>query len=247
MRLKLVLSSASSFIKLPLHHNYLIQSMLYKNLSSELSDFLHKIGFFYNGRRFKLFTFSKIFSSKYFVKNGFIYYKSPITIYISSANDLFPKNWGKEFIKSSEIKLGNNILYLNYIESLPNIKISDNFFIKTLSPIVANKTIIENNKKIYLYFSPEEKEFKKLIKENIKKKYEILTGKKILDFNFDINVIEKKFRIAPIKYKNFLIKGIEGIFEIYSDPKIFNAIYDAGLGSKNSQGFGMVKIIGNRD
>jgi len=83
------------------------------------------------------------------------------------------------------------------------------------------------------------------VKNNIKKKYEIITGKKVNDFEFDIKP-KGKTRHVPLKYKNFFIKGVEGEFILETNPEIFKEVYDAGLGAKNSQGFGMVEVVSEK-
>ncbi len=246
MRLKITLSSIRGCINLPLHYNSTLQGMLYKSLPKYLSDFLHDIGFFYNGRRFKLYTFSKIISERFKIlpDSKEIQYKNPIRIYISSAFDEITKNFGESFLKKDVVKLGKNELFLESIEVLekPNID-KDEILIKTLSPITAYQTFKKpDGKNFYHYYPPGHKEFKRLLKENIRKKYEIITGKKLEDFDFDISPIGKP-RKALIKYRDFMIEAYDGKFKIKLASEIFNKIYDAGLGPKNSQGFGMVEVI----
>ncbi|MGC8734284.1 MAG: CRISPR-associated endoribonuclease Cas6, partial [bacterium] len=96
------------------------------------------------------------------------------------------------------------------------------------------------------YIFPDNPLFNKLIKDNIIKKYLIIEGitnkNEIEPFNFEITSIDTKIKI--LKYKNFIIKGVDGELIIKTDnPEIIEKIYDAGLGSKNSQGFGMFEII----
>ncbi len=247
MRLKLELSSDSK-IELPIHYNLTIQGMLYKYLPPSLSEFLHDIGFFYKGRSFKLYTFSRIFSPRYNVhpdKKRYIF-DSPISIYISSAVQNITKRIGESFLKKSKIILGKNQLYLNSIEILnpPEIKHAT-IKIKTLSPITAYRTFQkENGKNFYRYYHPNEEEFNDLLKENIRKKYEIITEKELVDFEFRIQPIKPPRKVL-IKYKNFIIEGYDGVFVIHTDPEVFSVIFDAGLGAKNSQGFGMIELIQN--
>ena len=245
MKVKLKLTSENEYIVLPLHHNYAIQTMLYKNLPKFLSDFLHDVGFFYNGRRFKLFTFSKI-QSKHFKllkDKKLIKYKTPITLYISSAVADITKFWGETFLKKDKIYLGKNELLLEEIEVLPNPEFKEQMLIKTLSPITVYRTF-ENGKKYYRYYSPDEEEFQNLIKENLKKKYQIVSSKELTDFPFEIKPY-KNIKKVLFKYKNFPIEAYEGVFQIKTDPEIFKKVYDAGLGAKNSQGFGMIEVVEN--
>ncbi len=243
MRLKLSLNFDKDYIILPLHHNYILQVMLYKNLPKFLSDFLHDMGFFYNKRRFKLFTFSKLQSEHFIpmVRRKKIKYKTPVALIISSGISDITKNWGETFLKKDAVYLGKNRLYLENIEVLEAPEFKDETIIKTLSPITVYRTF-ENGKKYYRYYSPEENEFKELIKENVKKKYHILKGKDPEDFEFDIQPL-KNIKKVLFKYKDFPIEAYEGIFKIKTDPEILKTIYDTGLGAKNPQGFGMIEVV----
>ncbi len=246
MRLRLVLNANEDFISLPLHHNKIIQAMLYRNLPPQIGKFLHDIGFFYEKRRFKLFTFSKIISKKFKIissKDGkkFVKYKTPITLYISSALGDIANTWGERFLKVPEIKLGKNSMFLEEIEVLTKPSFKEEMTIRTLSPITAYRTF-ENGKKYYKYYSPEEPEFNELIKENLRKKYKVLTNDDLEEFPLDLEPV-KNVRKIILKYKDFPIEAYEGIFKIKTDPEKFKIIYDAGLGAKNSQGFGMIEVV----
>jgi CRISPR-associated endoribonuclease Cas6 len=48
-------------LNLPKYYNSVLQGFFYKNMDTILASILHEVGFVYNHRRFKLFTFSKIF------------------------------------------------------------------------------------------------------------------------------------------------------------------------------------------
>ncbi|WP_339063934.1 CRISPR-associated endoribonuclease Cas6 [Tepidibacillus marianensis] len=79
--------------------------------------------------------------------------------------------------------------------------------------------------------------------ENLKKKYEAYTGKKI----------NGEFRITPLKvtnkdkvitkFKGFIINAWSGIYELRGNPEVLDFAYRVGVGGRNSQGFGMFKII----
>ena len=44
------------------------------------------------------------------------------------------------------------------------------------------------------------------------------------------------------KYKDYLITGWKGEFEIRGDAEVLDFLYQVGLGEKNSMGFGMFVI-----
>jgi len=98
-------------------------------------------------------------------------------------------------------------------------------------------------KKTY-YYNPSEKEFPMLIKENIIKKYKAFYRKMPSSEEFFIEPIKLDNRNEKIViYKGFVIKGWMGKFKLKGEPELLKLAYNAGLGAKNSQGFGMFEII----
>ncbi len=243
MRIKIQLESEKDYILLPLHYNHTIQWMLYRNLPEKISEYLHNVGFLYHKRSFKLFTFSKPWTQHYHIdrKTKKIKMKSPISINLSSPIDGLVKMWGEEFIKRETIELGKNQLQLKKIEVIPPPPIDEINTIKTLSPITVYRTF-EDVRKFTRYYTPREPEFTEELKKNIQKKFYLITGKELRDFPFEI-VGKAKFKSTVLKYKRTIIEGVEGQFQIKAPPEIIATIYDAGLGAKNSQGFGMFYIL----
>jgi len=242
LRIKLVLEKEGKDLALPVHYNQIIQGMLYRSLPRLLAKFLHDVGFFHNNRPFKLFTFSKIFAEKFNIHNSTAYFKPPISIYISSAIEEVSKSFAETVLQREKIILNKQPLTLKSIEIVPKPKFNQINKIRTLSPITVYKTIEkEDGKKFTQYIFPEDPEFNTLIKENIKKKYSIIKGTELEDFEFEIKPIN--YKVKPLKYKDYIIKAVDGGFEIKTDPEILEAVYDAGLGAKNSQGFGMIEIM----
>jgi len=46
------------------------------------------------------------------------------------------------------------------------------------------------------------------------------------------------------KYKDTWINGWKGMYRISGSSRALEFIYNTGLGSKNSQGFGLLEVIG---
>jgi CRISPR-associated endoribonuclease Cas6 len=46
-----------------------------------------------------------------------------------------------------------------------------------------------------------------------------------------------------LEYRGTVIKGWTGLFKLDLPEPFFLLAYDSGLGSKNSQGFGMVEVV----
>ncbi len=148
-----------------------------------------------------------------------------------------------------EINLGGNIVSLKEIAVLKQAEINTSkILIKTLSPIEVHSTFeIEGKKKTH-YYTPFEEDFNRLINENAKKKWEAFYKEKC-PFELKIEPVGfNKEKIVRFGQKNryVIVKGWNGRFRLYGEPEFLRFIVDAGLGSRNSQGFGMVEVLGGK-
>lgn len=217
-------------LEIPINYNYYLQSAIYKNLDKNFSDFLHNIGFEYGKRKFKLFTFSRIFS-KFSIYDKKIVFESPIHFYFASIIDevvisLISNILNKGFISIFKRKLkfkGYKILKFDLNKEL----------FKTLSPITVYKTIDKKS----VYFSPNDKVFNNSIFENLKKKFKLVYG---IDYEGEFNFEFLEYKKEVLEYKGNYIVGYSGNLKICCSNEMKNIILNCGLGSKNSLGLGMV-------
>lgn len=226
-------------IILPINYNYLIQAAIYNSISQEFSKFLHDKGFLYGKRSFKLFTFSRVFG-EYEIKGRSIYFKNA-ELYISSPINRFIRELANGLLKRGVMIIGKNKLKITSIRFPPKPEIGNRVRIRSLSPITVYSTLITPNggKKTY-YYSPYEKEFSKIINSNAKKKLYIVKKKSIKS---DLKIKPLKAREKIIMYKNIVVKGWMGLFELSGPKSLIEIVYEAGLGSKNPQGFGMFEVV----
>lgn len=61
-------------------------------------------------------------------------------------------------------------------------------------------------------------------------------------FEMEINI--RKFETVFFFHYNEIIKGADMVFELKAPSEILQLVYDIGLGSRRSEGFGMVEITG---
>lgn len=229
-------------IILPITYNHLVQGAIYNSISKSLAKFLHEEGFSFGKRKFKLFTFSRLLGN--FILNrkhrSFVY-KGSVKLLISSPVEKFIRDLANTIIKKGFIILGKNKLRVTEMSFPPMPQFENKVRIRTLSPITVYSTLLtaDGRKKTY-YYSPYEEEFSQLINSNAKKKHFILTGRK-LKSNLHINPI--RAREVIVMYKETVIKAWAGTFVLEGPKSLIKAVYEAGLGSKNSQGFGMFEVI----
>lgn len=246
MRLKLnFYHSENSFLTLPCNYNEIIQGFIYRSIDSWLAEKIHEEGFKdpETERKFKLFTFSRLIpEGRVQVKEGKITFYGNLSLTVASPLGEFIQSFAMNLIKSGNIILFGQNLILNSVavEGLPEYK--ERILVKTLSPITVYSTLTsaDGRKKTY-YYSPFEREFEKLIIENLNKKLRALTGKTSLEGSVKPYRVNSRNQRIVI-YKNTVIKGWDGIFELRLPPELYDLAFDTGLGAKNSQGFGCIEM-----
>ncbi|MCM8816842.1 MAG: CRISPR-associated endoribonuclease Cas6 [Candidatus Omnitrophica bacterium] len=243
MRIKIILESiVDKNIVLPIHYNHLMQAFIYHNISNELAIFLHNHGFEYEKRRFKLFVFSRIFAKKAQFYDGKAFFDRQIYFYLSSPLDNFISQFAEHILKRNHVSIFGNMVAIKEIYVLPEPEFKEEHVIKMLSPVTVYSTLLKGTKKKTYYYSPVEKEFSMLIKENLGKKY-FSFYEESLNFIFEMKPEKVNKNLEKIViYKNTVIKGWLGTYTICSCPEIIKFAYHTGLGAKNSQGFGMFDI-----
>lgn len=247
MLCKITFSSKNNIV-LPISYNYILQGVLYKFINEEtFADFLHNKGYLFNNRAYKLFSFSNILEKPLQVdreRKEFIFSKD-INIYFSSVNnEFFQFVFNSIITMKSNIYLGTNRTIISRIEFI-NQEIGTKEVIKAVSPITVYSTLtnFENAKKTY-YYNPSEKEFSSNIRKNLINKYYSFYDSMPKNDEFSILPVGR-FNERIVKYKNFIIKGYTGKFELEGSKALIEMAFCAGLGSKNSQGFGNIIQVKN--
>jgi len=242
MHIKISFVSDKDII-LPIHYNHILQGFIYANIDSRLSEFLHNRGYTYRERKFKLFTFSNILNKAEKV-NNMLKFNRNISFIISSPMEDFCKSFANSLIQSDELFLGQNPVRVEQIQIENDIVDTEEIVIRALSPIVVYSTLYRaDGSKYTCYFTPGEPDYERIITENLIKKYVALNNTDNVDFEEHISIKPLGyFKHNLVIYKNFIIKGVTGKFALKGDKKLLQMGLDAGLGSKNSQGFGCIML-----
>ncbi|MEM4203917.1 MAG: CRISPR-associated endoribonuclease Cas6 [Candidatus Methanomethylicaceae archaeon] len=245
MRLRIRFSEVDGKpVLLPCHYNELIQGLIYRNLNSFLAQKIHDHGFVdpETKRKLKLFTFSRLIpEKKAILEKGNLKLFGDINLIVSSPIVDFIESFASNLLKKQCFQLGTNNFFVVSVEVLSPPGYQARIKVRTLSPITVYSTLrtVDGRKKTY-YYSPWEKEFVTIVIENLKKKLRSLSG-----IEAQGGAI-KPVSVRPtdekiIVYKNTVIKGWDGVFELCLPPELFDIAFDCGLGSKNSQGFGCIE------
>ena len=245
MRIKFTLSSKENIL-LDYKYNLYMRALIYKLLPDKLAKELHDVGFRYEKRSFKLFTFSRIFGRKIPPPHDSkkpLCFRGEIQFYLSSPVSSILEEFSLSSLKSESFELGGNKITLQAIEVMKKPEIGSSLTVRMLSPMTIRSTLTagDGKKKSY-YYNPREKEFSELIKKNLLKKYS-LVYKEWTEGDFEVVPLRNcKERIIRGD-GDFIIKAWDGIYKLKGTPKLIELSYDTGLGEKNSQGFGMWEVM----
>ena len=228
-------------LSLPLNYNHIVQSIIYRAIGTmpDYADFLHNEGYSLEKRQYKMFQFSQL-SGDYYIQNKQIIFKSYIVFEIRSPEPLLIRLLGESFWNNG-IYFGKTLCTDIQIELYDYTIEVEELYIQMKTPITVYSTDYEMGKTYY--YNPDEEEFYRQINDNFYRKYEAYYGVdpistlKIQKLDKDL---PKKF---VTKYQGSYITGWYGKYLISGKRKYLDFLYQAGVGSKNSQGFGMFEII----
>ena len=252
-RINLRLNKSALGNLIPISYQYELSAWIYNVIAKSntlYATWLHDNGFSDSNKRFKMFTFSNIFPQEKAIGDRLIIRYDISYIFLS----FLPEKSTEEFIKGifseNEFTLGDKKSRVQFrvegIEALPSPTVFDlnNCEHLTLSPICVS---IKGENGSIEYVSPEKEGYGRMLINNLKEKYLAFYGKPFEgDDNFEFELLSPaKSRLITIKANTPEITRVKGFnyrFRLKADDELIRLMYEAGLGEKNSMGFGMVEI-----
>ena len=123
--------------------------------------------------------------------------------------------------------------------------LSDELTVVTLSPVVVYSTLTKGDGSPYTcYYQPGEGEFEELVSRNLASKYKAFFGGQPPTGTVSVRPLRQP-RLHVVYYKDTVIKGYSGPLLMTGPRELLLLALDAGLGSKNSQGFGCLAAVGH--
>jgi CRISPR-associated endoribonuclease Cas6 len=251
MRLRLTLRAVPrERLVLPFSYNELIQAFLYRHLDAHLARRLHDEGIpdpAAVNRRLKLFVFSRLLGRWRPRGDHRIAFYGPVQLVVASPIGAFLESLAVHLLQERQLRLGLREFELVSLEVEPLPPLTRPLLVEALSPITVYSTLYtaEGKRKTY-YYSPFEAEFEELLLKNLARKVRTWYGKEI-----EAEGHIRPVKVSPrdehvLKYKGTVIKAWTGIYELELPPALFEMAFAAGLGAKNSQGFGCIGVWRSR-
>lgn len=228
-------------LTLPLAYHHILQSALYQALKEEgqKDSFYHSSAPAYGQRLYRLFTFGPL-QGKYSIQGKQICFQDTIRLEIRSA-DLHCIQLLYHNLTGERIRLGRTYCRVTDARMDDSEVEGEDLLIRMLSPICVFQTDPETG--YVTYWAPNQEEFSRYVNDNFQRKYQAACG---IAAKGDIEIypVEVTGRDKYVtRYKNSIISGWKGVYQLKGKRKYLDFLYQTGLGAKNAQGFGMFEIL----
>lgn len=241
--MQLHLTLEADAIALPINYRPLIHGMIYHALSihPDYSERLHNRNSAGSTHSFKGFTFSQLHGN-YSISSHTITFLGSVTLEIRSYEPLFVMGLRDALAHADAVVLGEASLHLVRCEVSDVHAFQPAARIRMRAPVVAYRTLEDRRTEFY---APDEPRFYAGLLNNARNKWQYYRG----DAPFEL-AIAPCFSTLPKKqfssFRGTYITGWYGDYALEGTPEAIDMLYQTGLGAKNSEGFGLFDIDGQR-
>ncbi len=243
MRLKLYLGRGDAPLHTPVHYNYFLQAFIYRHLEAHLAQRLHDEGIGEGTKRFRYFTFSRLMGD--FERQGEqLVFPRGAVLYIASPNKAFLESLLLHLLTTEELQIGESRAPLRKVEAIPQPRYQSEVVLKAISPITLRETLRQPSEKYTYYLEPREPDFSARIIGNLRDKVRFWHGRDIppSDAYCVPLAVDLKKNFHMVNFKGTWVKGWSGLYRFHAPLEYFQMALDAGIGERNSGGFGCVEV-----
>lgn len=257
MRFKITLNRSTRQRMLPVDYQYYLCAWIYKVIGKadpQFSDFLHTQGYIMGYKQFKLFNYSPLNFGRptlWKEKALFEIHTDQISLLVSFHLAEAAEKFIIGLFKNQEVYVGDQFngldLMVSQVERLPDTEIKNTMNYQAVSPVVIS--LKDEKSKYAQYLSPSDIEYIDLISKNLSTKYGSIPNAtnppEDCNFQFMTNGVPKSklVTIKPYTPEQSKVRGFVYDFTLTCSAEIHQFILDAGIGEKNSMGFGWVEAI----
>ena len=237
MQIKIYLENPSE-LRLPMDYGYRLSSAVYRLAASdgEYSAFLHDMGYGEDGRRYKLFTYSPLVGH-YRIEGRSIVFDGDISFEVRSISKRFCGAVRASLMSNGCVKLMDTVLRVKMVECGDNAPYVPEAELRTLSPIVVSSSA--DGKTVYC--SPEDDRWEEMVNATLSRKfaaaYDTTPPSAV-----KLTLCGKPKKVVT-RVKGIWVTAYHARFGLSAHPQVTAFLYETGIGSKNSQGFGMIELI----
>lgn len=222
--------------EITIDYRYACLSFIKKLLSTNFEQDFKEL---YEISKIKSLTFNMYFPNARIERDKIYLKEKKCKLIISSAdNILIAKLYNSAlFMRNKSFNFPDNlVLYIRNAKILSDIKIESNtILIKFLSPLLVR--VHNKNSNIDDYLTAEDENFNKFLNYNLN-----ILQKELGLKNSKIELIPLNAKTTAVKLKGKYYRANYGQFILKGESCDLKLLYDSGLGSRRSQGFGMFEL-----
>lgn len=257
MRIKLKLQIQPEVLgrAIPINYQYELSAAIYRVLAGandEYSSWLHENGFMSGGKKFKLFTYSRLIIPDYTLnveQQRIIINSDHVFLYISFLPDKSTKTFLKGLFSECVMQIGDSFSAVQFVATdvdiLPPEAFNNHTVFETLSPICVSVRQ-ENGKPKYL--APSDSGYKEGILAGLLARYKAFYGADYggeiyLDMKIESTPKSELVKIKAGTPQQTFVRGYRYRFSMSLPEELMTIAYECGIGEKGSLGFGMIKAL----
>jgi len=241
MRLRLLLEARET-ITIPWDYRTTLTNTIYNTLmvaDPGYGNWLHDKGFQWGKRVYRLFVYSDLIPThKTLSRDGLTDVRWMIW-QIGSPDQRFIKNFVEGLKRQGMLlKLFDTVVEVVDLVQIEPPRLTSGLVFHTISPIAVSIGN-PNRSKHPIYLHPDQPEFIEALEKNLIAKWEAFHQKPWNEAYFGIRVWNPKRKL--VRVFNIKVLAWHLHLQIWGSNEVIRFAYDAGLGIKNSQGFGMIE------
>jgi CRISPR-associated endoribonuclease Cas6 len=260
---RIKLNKENGNILIPTDYRKYISSMIkeaFKLSGDDGETFLNE---YFSSNKMKPYTFSVYFPIKEIKEDKFVLQDDNFLFNFSSSDYEFLMRIYNGLLKiKNGFELFNDQISVEKfnLQIKPDYTFKDKILFKTLSPFLVRdlkdgdyyllpKGLLKDKKFKYAKESNKEEFIEALKKSIINLAQEYLKEKFDEKKEIAINILWETLKLAPVAHSSnrskfsITLPSIRGCIEISAQPELLKLIYDAGIGARRSEGFGMLEVI----
>jgi CRISPR-associated endoribonuclease Cas6 len=264
MKFKITLKVLDTESIIPLSYQYEVSgwmNRMFNKMDSSLSHFLTDKGFqALPGRRFKLYTFSSLFISRFEISEDRMRILcEEVSLVLSVFLPESAEALILELFKAQPVSITDYITRANFevkdIHRMPEEDIAETVFLRTTSPLMISRTSFKNKRPQINYLNPKDADFDILFFQQLTQKFMAARVHDLInplpnDSNLQLKLLsspqEIKTRTIKIKAntpEEGTMRGFLFDFELTAPIPLIKFGMYSGFGQENSLGFGSTMII----
>jgi CRISPR-associated endoribonuclease Cas6 len=246
MRLRILFESLKK-ITLPWDYRTDVTKVVYTILrigDPDYGDWLHEHGFRWKNKTYRLFVYSDLVPIHWNLSKKGLADVQCVTWEIGSPDKRFMDAFMAGIERQrGELQLFDTTFKVVDMVHIEPMELKSGLIFRTISPLSVSSAD-PNRLRYPIYLRPDQPEFIEGLQRNLINKWQAFHRREWKGEEFGIRVWNPKQKL--IRVFNVNVRAWHLDLQMWGDEELIRFAYDAGLGIRNSQGFGMIEPVGWR-